>query len=70
MTLNKNTKLKARSPDGLTDEFDIVAGVLQGDALTLHLFIICIDNVLQTSIDLIKEKWLYTKRCRKKTIRR
>ena len=31
MMLYKNTKVKVRSPDGDTDYFDIVAGVLQGD---------------------------------------
>ena len=36
-----------------TDYFDIVAGVLQGD--TLYLFIICLDYVLRTSMDKIKE---------------
>ena len=29
----RNTKLKVRSPDGDTEYFDIVAGVLQGDTL-------------------------------------
>ena len=43
-----------RSPDGDTDYFDIVAGVLQGDTLVLYLFI-CLDYVLRTSIDNIKE---------------
>ena len=38
-----------------TDYFDIVAGVLQGDALAPYLFIICLDYVLRTSIDKIKE---------------
>ena len=46
---------KVRSPDGDTDYFDIVAGVLQGDTLALHLVIICLDYVLKTSIDKIKE---------------
>ena len=32
MMLYKNTKVKVRSPDGDTDYFDIVAGVLQRDA--------------------------------------
>ena len=32
----------------------IVAGVLQRDTLALYLFIICLDYVLQTSIDLMK----------------
>ena len=49
--LYKNTKVKVRSPDGDTDYFDIVAGVLQGDTLALYLFIICLDYVLRTSID-------------------
>ena len=33
MMLYKNTKVKVCSPDGDTDYFDIVAGVLQGDTL-------------------------------------
>ena len=49
MMLYKKTKVKVRSPDGDTDYFDIVAGVLQND-------IICLDYVLRTSIDIIKEK--------------
>ena len=48
--LYRNTKVKVRSPDG-----DIVAGVLQGDTLAPYLFIICLDYVLRTSIDKIKE---------------
>ncbi len=47
----KNMKVKVPSPDGDTDYFDIVAGVLQGDTLTPYLFIICQDDVLITSID-------------------
>ena len=37
------------------DYFNIVAGVLQVDTLVLYLFIICVDYVLGTSIDKIKE---------------
>ena len=55
MILNRNTKMKVRSPDGDTEYFDIVAGVLQGDTLAPYLFIICLDYVLRTSIDKIKE---------------
>ena len=40
---------------GDTEYFDIVAGVLQGDTLAPYLFIICLDYVLRTSIDKIKE---------------
>ena len=38
-----------------TEYFDIVAGVLQGDTLAPYLFIICLDYVLRTSIDNIRE---------------
>ena len=38
-----------------TDFFDIVARVFQGDMLAPYLFIICLDNILWMSIDLIKE---------------
>ena len=55
MMLYRNTKLKVRSPDGDTDYFDIVSGVLQGDPLAPYLFRISLDYVLRTSIDKIKE---------------
>ena len=51
----RNTKVKVCSPDGDTDYFDIVAGVLQGITLTPYLFILYLDYVLRTSIDQIKE---------------
>ena len=38
-----------------TDFFDIVAGVLQGDKLAPYLFIICLDYVLRTPIDIRRE---------------
>ena len=53
--LYRNTKVKVLSPDGDTDYFDIVAGVLQGDTLAPCLFIICLDFMLRTLIDKIKE---------------
>ena len=53
--LYRNTKVKVRSPDGDTEYLDIVAGVLQGDTIAPSLFIICLDYVLRTSIDKIKE---------------
>ena len=39
--LYRNTKVKVGSPDGDTEYFDIVAGVLQGGTLAPYLFIIC-----------------------------
>ena len=53
MMLYKNTRAKVRSPDGDTDFFDILAGVLQGDTLAPFLFVVCLDYVLRTSVDKI-----------------
>ena len=47
-------KAKISSPDSDTDFFDSVTGVLQGDTLIPYLFIICLDYVLQLSVDLMK----------------
>ena len=58
MMLYKNTKVKVHSLDGDTDFFDIVVGGLQGDTLVPYLFIICLDYLIQTSIDLMKENGL------------
>ena len=55
MMLYNNTKVKVQWLDGDTDLFDIAAGVLHGDTLAPHLFIICQDYVLQTLTDLMKE---------------
>ena len=55
MILYRNIKVKVQSPDGDTEYFDIVAGILQGDTLAPYLFIICLDYVLRTSINKIRE---------------
>ena len=54
--LYRNTKVKVRSPDGDTEYFDIVAGVLPGKMVAPYLFILCLDYVLRTSIETIKQK--------------
>ena len=53
-----------------TDFFNIVARVLQGDTLTPYLFIICLDNVLRTSTDQIKENDFTLKKKKKAKSRR
>ena len=53
--LYRNTKVKVRSPDGDTEYFDIVAGVLQGDTLAPSLLFIYLDYLLRTSIDKTRE---------------
>ena len=69
--LNRNIKVKVNSPDGDTEYFDIVAGVLQGNTLAPYLFIICLDNVLSTSIDKIKENgFKLTKKKKKQKVPR
>ena len=54
MMLYRNMKVKIRFPDGDTDYFNIVAGVLQEDTLAPYLFIICLDYVLGILIDEMK----------------
>ena len=55
MRLYRNTKEKVYFPDEDTDYFNIVTGVLQRDTVTPYLFIICLDYVLRTSINKMKE---------------
>ena len=55
MMLIKNTKVMVHSTDHDTDFFDIVTGVLQRDTFAPYMAIICLDYILQTSIDLMKE---------------
>ena len=57
MMLYKNTKETFCFPDGDTDYFDIVAGVLWKDTLAPYLFIICLDFVLWKSIDKLKDNF-------------
>ena len=56
--------MAANQTDGDTDFFDIVAGVLHGNTLAPYLFIICLDSVLQTVIDLMKENGFILKKAR------
>ena len=67
---NRNTKVKVRPPDGETEYFDIVAGVLQRDTLALYLFIICLDYVLWTSIDKNQRKWFRADKEKKQKVPR
>ena len=54
MMIYKSTKEKVRSPDGDTDYFNIGAGMLQKDTAP-HQFIIYLDYMLRTSIDLMND---------------
>ena len=45
-----NTKGKVITPDGDTELFDILAGVLQGDTLAPYLFIIALDYCMRQAL--------------------
>ena len=49
-TMYSNTQAVVLSPDGETDAFEILAGVLQGDTLAPYLFIIVLDYVMRMAI--------------------
>ena len=55
MMLYKNTKVNVRTPDGDTDYFKTVTGVLQIDTFATDLLIICRDYELRRYKDLMKE---------------
>ena len=45
-----DTFAKVMTPDGLTEAFAILAGVLQGDTLAPYIFIIVVDYVMRTAL--------------------
>ena len=55
-----NTRANVYSPDGVSEEFDIVAGVLQGDTLSPYLFIIELDYALIKAINGHEEELGFT----------
>ena len=62
MMLYKNTQAIVHSTYDDINFFDIIVGMLQGATLAPHLFIICLDNELRTSIDLMRENGFTLKR--------
>ena len=72
--LYTNTKAKILSPDGETDVFEIMMGVLQGDTLAPFLFVIALDYVMRKAIEGKEEDFGFTitpqqsRRVRAKTI--
>ena len=46
MKMYEDTRAKVISPDGETDFFQIISGVLQGDTLAPYLFVIVLDHVM------------------------
>ena len=64
--LYKDMKTIVHSSDGNTDYN--ITGIFQGDTLTPFLFIIYLDYILQTSVDLMKENIYILKRQETKDI--
>ena len=58
--LYTDTKAKVLSPDGETELFEIIMGVLQGDTLAPFLFVIVLDYAMRKSIDGKEEKFGFT----------
>ena len=50
-----DTFAKVMTPDGLTEAFRILAGVLQGDTLAPYIFIIVVDYIMRTSMADLEE---------------
>ena len=55
-----STRAKVYSPDGVTEEFDIVKGVLQEDTLSPYLFVIILDYALRKAIKGCEEELGFT----------
>ena len=49
--LYTDTKAQVLTPEGLTELFDIMAGVLQGDTLAPYLFIIVVDHCMKLTLE-------------------
>ena len=56
----QQTRAHVTSPDGITKDFEIQAGVLQGDTLTPFLFIIVLDHVLRKALEGNEERLGFT----------
>ena len=60
MQMYKNTRAKVISPDGETDFFWIISGVLQGDTLAPYLFVIVLDYVMRNIFAGREEEYGFT----------
>ena len=55
MRLYNGSKAHVMTADGPSDEFDITAGVLQGDTLAPFIFVIVVDWVMRNAIEEVGE---------------
>ena len=59
-TMYQNTKAKVLTPDGEIEQFDITAGVMQGDRLAPFLFIIVLNYALRGALNGYEEQLGFT----------
>ena len=59
-TMYQNTKAQVLTPDGETEQFEITAGVMQGDTLAPFLFIIVLDYALRGALNGCEEQLGFT----------
>ena len=59
-----DTLAKVMTPEGLTEAFKILAGVLQGETLASYLFIIVVDYIMRTAMSNLEEPVGFTIRPR------
>ena len=59
-TMYQNTKAQVLTPDGETEQFDITAGVMQGDTLAPFLCIIVLDYALRGALNGYEEQLAFT----------
>ena len=59
-TMYQNTKAQVLTPDGETEQFEITAGVMQGDTLAPFLFIIVLNYALRGALDGYEEQLGFT----------
>ena len=63
--LYEGTRARVVSPDGETDYFNVLAGVLQGDTLAPYLFAIVVDYLMRKAINGMEEELGFTLRHRR-----
>ena len=68
MMLYRNSKAMFHSLEWDINYFDIVSGVLLGDILAPYLFLLCLDTIRRTSIDLIRENDFTLKKIKKQKL--
>lgn len=68
-SLYTGTYARVRTTDGMTEIFEILAGVLQGDTLAPYLFAIVIDYIMTVAIDAVPDVGFTIKPARSRRVK-